>query len=273
MVALNLIRSYGYASTADFWSVTTELRAALEAFLQNHSGLLIVTLAVMMVFSGFKLLKKKPENFTLNVNLATRKQWNSFDPDLYLKRLDSKTASRVSRFLKRNPRSKQLELNWSYVPASGAVKNGSKSYKADDKLKSLLKESQDVLAGGKRKVRALNESYANSLKCGREIEDAVPKIYCYQILNSRKHKGLVKVGYSRGSAHRRILQQVRTAARLDVEYRILFVMPAVTVDDEAFKDYDVHKELREANVANPEGEWFQCTHIKVRNVVKRLQGL
>jgi len=85
---------------------------------------------------------------------------------------------------------------------------------------------------------------------------ATPTIYAYQLIGVESHAGLLKIGYTDRDAQTRVAEQIRTSA---VKYSIVYEQSAMRNDGSSFTDHDVHRQLRRAGFANPEGEWFRCT--------------
>jgi hypothetical protein len=82
-----------------------------------------------------------------------------------------------------------------------------------------------------------------------------PKIYVYEIPEEKSRKGLLKIGYTTGSAKKRIKDQVQTSG---VKYNILLEKEAIRNDGTTFLDHEVHSYLRRKGFRNPDGEWFDC---------------
>ncbi|MEI6754347.1 MAG: GIY-YIG nuclease family protein [Paludibacter sp.] len=85
---------------------------------------------------------------------------------------------------------------------------------------------------------------------------ATPTIYAYELLGVGTHTGLLKVGYTDRDAQQRVAEQLKTAR---LQYNIVFEESAMKNDGSSFTDYDIHRHLRRAGFANPEGEWFKCS--------------
>ena len=85
---------------------------------------------------------------------------------------------------------------------------------------------------------------------------ATPTIYAYELVGVGTHTGLLKVGYTDRDAQQRVAEQLKTAR---LQYNIVFEESAMKNDGSSFTDHDIHRHLRRAGFANPEGEWFKCT--------------
>lgn len=90
-----------------------------------------------------------------------------------------------------------------------------------------------------------------------------PTIYAFDIKHA-DHVGLLKIGYTEGSAKVRIAQQF--PGGFD-GYDIKLVEPAMRSDGSSFTDHDVHRYLRSRGIANPTHEWFRCTVKEVQAAI------
>lgn len=97
-----------------------------------------------------------------------------------------------------------------------------------------------------------------------ERSDAHPMIYAYSDSNPM-YKGLLKVGFTAQDVEKRVAQQYPTK-RPDgkLPYNIVFAESAMYEDGGSFSDHDVHRMLRQKNIACVGGEWFRCTVDDVR---------
>ena len=84
-----------------------------------------------------------------------------------------------------------------------------------------------------------------------------PRVYAYADSHPQ-YAGLLKVGYTAGAAADRVAQQYPVKRPGPPPYTILVDEPAVRADGTTFTDRDVHRRLRAAGHANPDGEWFRC---------------
>ncbi len=96
-----------------------------------------------------------------------------------------------------------------------------------------------------------------------------PRIYAYEETHP-DFKGLLKVGYTTGSAVERVARQY-AIARPKKTWRILIDESAMRSDGSAFGDRDVHRYLRGRGYHNPEGEWFECSEQDVRAAIIALR--
>lgn len=85
--------------------------------------------------------------------------------------------------------------------------------------------------------------------------DSNPTIYAYRILNAKDRKGLLKVGFTNRNAQERVKEQLGTSG---LSYKIVLEESAMRNDGNAFTDHDVHRYLKQMNILNPDGEWFEC---------------
>jgi hypothetical protein len=96
--------------------------------------------------------------------------------------------------------------------------------------------------------------------------DSRPTIYAYEDTHPQ-YAGLLKVGYTTGSAEKRVAQQYPTKRPGETPYRIVLVEPAIRNDGTTFTDRDVHRVLRAHEIRNPAGEWFTCDVDTVRAAI------
>jgi hypothetical protein len=85
--------------------------------------------------------------------------------------------------------------------------------------------------------------------------EATPTIYAFAVKDP-DHAGLLKIGYTEGSAKARIAQQF--PGGFD-GYDIKLVEPAMRPDGSSFTDRDIHRHLRTKGKQNTTNEWFRCT--------------
>lgn len=108
-----------------------------------------------------------------------------------------------------------------------------------------------------------------------------PKIYAYTIeqykntawVGGRTGSGLIKVGETQRSVHKRIREQL-AAIKMPVETYadILVVEPALTDDVRVFSDKEVHRALKKAGYHNIAGEWFECTKDEVLAAIRAVRS-
>lgn len=85
-----------------------------------------------------------------------------------------------------------------------------------------------------------------------------PMIYAYEDTNPQ-YQGMLKIGFTSVDVDRRVAQQYPTR-RPDgsVPYRIVYRESAMREDGSAFTDHDVHRVLKNKQIAGMGGEWFKC---------------
>ncbi len=93
-----------------------------------------------------------------------------------------------------------------------------------------------------------------------------PTIYAYEDTNP-EYAGLLKVGYTTVSARSRVAQQYPTLRPGKPPYQIVLEESAMRNDGTVFTDHDVHRYLRDAEIKNPGGEWFQCAVEEVKAAI------
>lgn len=228
----------------------------------------LVSIFVIFIIAG--LMKRKKESLVFNLKLKSRKDFDTFNADDYLADIDELRFKAIQGLLDEDNNKKRLTLKWQYVTPSGKQEHyGSKTYNM-----RFIREYVDKMAPmfdtGKTRIWALNKQYGEKLVMNKEINDGLPKIYCYTILGDH-HEGLVKVGYAKTNARKRIKEQLKTAAHMKIDYKILFIMPALNVTGEHFKDHSVHKLMKNAGIDNPMGEWFDCSAETARKAVESVQ--
>lgn len=96
--------------------------------------------------------------------------------------------------------------------------------------------------------------------------DANPAIYAYEDTNFQ-YEGLLKIGYTTVDAKSRVAQQYPTARPGELPYKIVLEESAIRSDGTAFTDQDVHRYLRQMDVNNPGGEWFECQVADLKSAI------
>ena len=96
--------------------------------------------------------------------------------------------------------------------------------------------------------------------------DIEPTIYAYADSNPQ-YAGLLKIGYTEKDVEERIAAQYPTKRPGEKPYKIVLAESAMRADGTTFKDFAVHKYLREKNFKNPAGEWFKCSVDDVKAAV------
>lgn len=238
---------------------------------EHFAELIIFGLISVFVIAGVIYIVDEIRSVTIRVKLNSRKEFNNFDPIYFLYDLDARDFERVRALAEGHTKKTILMVKWSYRTPSGKKTYGAvKRYKMNW-VKNYVEERSPVFAYGKERIAGLNSLYANRLSSHREPNDLVPKIYCYSVSGFPDKEGLVKVGYAKNSAHKRVDAQFNTAARLKIDYEIHFIMPAISISREEFLDHKVHKILQNSGVQRVEGEWFRCTPDRAMLAVKAAQ--
>lgn len=240
--------------------------------LANEPSTVMVLIGILVTVGGGVKIWDSLRVLTIVVPpLKSRKAFNEFDPDGYLVQVSQTDFRKIEAMTADGSKKKVLRIKWSYTTPSGKTSyNDSKKYKLPaiaeyvDKVSPIFNKELDRISG-------LNKLYAAELESGREVEDSNPKIYCYVIPGSDTHEGLVKVGYAKNNAFKRVEQQFKSAAHLGIKYEILFIMPAVTISGEQFMDHKVHRLLKDLKIENPFGEWFRCSSDVARQAVEAVQ--
>jgi len=225
------------------------------------------------VFAGLVTLGviRDRRTLTFHVTLDSRKKFTNFDPNGYLLTLPEEKLDELALLLEPDSKKRRFRLRWSYSTPSGKSTSTQLKKYSIEEVQDYVAKLQPIYSKGKNRVEGLNRLYAEQLRLGKEMNDGKPKIYCYSIPGLASHQGLVKVGYAKTDAHKRIEQQFKTAARLKVDYKIHLVMTATTISGETFMDHKVHRILKNAGVANAEGEWFRCSVLVAEQAIRAAQ--
>ena len=86
--------------------------------------------------------------------------------------------------------------------------------------------------------------------------EATPIIYAYELPNDSSRIGQLKIGDTNRTAQERIKEQIGAARS---EFNIVLEESAMRKDGSSFRDYEIHKYLRNRGIKNTDGEWFKCT--------------
>ena len=86
--------------------------------------------------------------------------------------------------------------------------------------------------------------------------DASPTIYAYELPNDISRKGQLKVGDTIRTVHERIKEQIGATRS---KFNIVLEESAMRKDGSSFRDYEIHKYLRNKGIKNTDGEWFKCS--------------
>lgn len=86
--------------------------------------------------------------------------------------------------------------------------------------------------------------------------EASPTIYAYELPNDSSRKGQLKIGDTNRTAQERIKEQIGAARSV---FNIVLEESAMRKDGSSFRDYEIHKYLRNKGFKNTDGEWFTCS--------------
>lgn len=213
------------------------------------------------------------KTLVISVKLKSRQKFNNFSPDDYMMNVNEQQFKVVASIVDESNSNKyrNLTLKWNYTTPSGKNSYTDSQKFHFDELKELVDKLAPIFDQGKKRVSGLNRLYEEQIRDGKELADGIPKIYCYMIFGA-DHRGLVKVGFAKGSAFKRVRNQLKTAAHMKIDYEVLFIMPAVCVNGNEFKDHSVHKILKNSGVSNPMGEWFRCSPEIAKKAVEAAQN-
>ncbi len=100
-----------------------------------------------------------------------------------------------------------------------------------------------------------------------------PTIYAYRLPGVDSHKGYLKVGYTDRTAKERIDEQLHTSK---LDYEIVLVESAMSIDGSCFIDKDVHRILERRgfprlNPMDKTDEWFRCSVEDVKAAILSLR--
>lgn len=99
--------------------------------------------------------------------------------------------------------------------------------------------------------------------------ESKPKIYAYELPNDSTRNGQLKVGDTGKTVQGRIKQQIGAARS---EFKIVLEKSAMRKDGSSFRDYEVHRYLRNRGIKNPDGEWFKCSVKDVEAAIIAVQS-
>ena len=98
-----------------------------------------------------------------------------------------------------------------------------------------------------------------------------PTIYGYTELSS-DYEGLIKVGYTERTTSERMKEHYPTKGPNSlVKYQVLLDESSMRKDGTHFKDYEVHKVLRERGFENVGGEWFRVSVDELKSIIFSLK--
>tara|TARA_R110002033_G_scaffold169427_1_gene210166 strand:+ start:2674 stop:5178 length:2505 start_codon:yes stop_codon:yes gene_type:complete len=86
--------------------------------------------------------------------------------------------------------------------------------------------------------------------------ESKPIIYAYELPNDTTRKGQLKIGDTNRTAKDRIKEQIGATR---AEFKIVLEASAMRKDGSSFRDYELHKYLRNKGIKNTDGEWFKCS--------------
>lgn len=231
----------------------------------------IVVIAIVFSFLILLMLLDKRKTLLIRVELYTPKEFRDFEPENYLYHLSSTEFRKIEKKL--HPKGKKKAIRIIYkrsTPSGNRTYSGSTKYNLAF-IKEYVEKMNLIFSDGKTRINGLNALYELQLSKQEEVNDGIPKIYCYRLPNESSHRGILKVGYTKGSVFKRVQDQLKTAAKLKVEYEILLIMPAQTISESTFMDHTVHKALKNNGIINTEGEWFKCDLETVKKAIKDVQ--
>jgi len=98
-----------------------------------------------------------------------------------------------------------------------------------------------------------------------------PTIYGYTELSS-EYEGLIKVGYTERTTSERMKEHYPTKGPDSLrKYKVLLDESSMRNDGTHFKDYEVHKVLKERGFENVGGEWFRVGVDELKSIILSLK--
>jgi hypothetical protein len=98
-----------------------------------------------------------------------------------------------------------------------------------------------------------------------------PTIYGYSELSS-EYEGLIKVGYTERTTSERMKEHYPTKGPDSLKkYQVLLDESSMRNDGTHFKDYEVHKVLKERRFENVGGEWFRVGVDELKSIILSLK--
>ena len=91
-----------------------------------------------------------------------------------------------------------------------------------------------------------------------------PTIYAYELPNDNSRKGQLKVGDTNRTAKSRIKEQIGATRS---KFKIVIEESAMRNDGSSFRDFEIHKYLRNKGIKNNDGEWFTCSTKDVKAAI------
>ena len=95
-----------------------------------------------------------------------------------------------------------------------------------------------------------------------------PIIYAY---SDTRFPGMLKVGFTARSIEVRMKEHYPTLVP-GQSWKVKLIRPAMRKDGSVFSDKAVHRVLRDANIQNPEGEWFRCSTSEVERAIEAVKN-
>jgi len=93
---------------------------------------------------------------------------------------------------------------------------------------------------------------------------ATPTIYAYELPNDSSRKGQLKIGDTNRTVQKRITEQIGATR---AEFNIVLEDSAMQKDGSSFRDFEIHKYLRNKGIKNTDGEWFRCSVKEVKAAI------
>ena len=95
-----------------------------------------------------------------------------------------------------------------------------------------------------------------------------PIIYAY---SDTRYPGMLKVGFTTRSIEKRMDEHYPTVVP-DQSWKVELTRPAMREDGSVFSDREVHRVLRNAQIRNPAGEWFDCGVKQVEEAIESVRN-
>jgi len=93
---------------------------------------------------------------------------------------------------------------------------------------------------------------------------ATPTIYAYELPNDSSRKGQLKIGDTNRTVQERIKEQIGATR---AKFKIVLEDSAMRKDGSSFRDFEIHKYLRNKGIKNTDGEWFRCSVKEVKAAI------
>ena len=95
-----------------------------------------------------------------------------------------------------------------------------------------------------------------------------PVIYAY---SDTRYPGMLKVGFTARNIDVRMKEHYPTLVP-GQSWKVELIRTAMRKDGSVFSDKAVHRVLRSAHIANPEGEWFLCSTKQVEQAIEAVRN-